>query len=60
MMTDSVKISTSQAEDVKRRLEREKNSYTDHMARRVGLDLKLREVNEDIRHGLDDKSTKEK
>jgi hypothetical protein len=60
MMTDSLKVTTCGVEDVRRKLEREKNVYTDTMAKRVGLDIEIRGVSEDIRHGLDEKVSKEK
>merc|ERR550514_138123 len=60
MVSDGVKITTQSAEDVKKRLEREKNIYTDTMSKRVGLDLDLKLTNEEARGAMDELSQKQK
>merc|ERR1712087_507713 len=44
LMTESSKITDQSCEDVKKRLEREKNQHLDLQARRVGLDSELDEL----------------
>merc|ERR550514_1692354 len=60
MVSDGVKITTQSAEDVKKRLEREKNIYTDTMSKRVGLDLELKMMQDESRAAMDDLSQKQK
>lgn len=60
MVSDGVKITTQSAEDVKKRLEREKNIYTDTTAKRVGLDMELKMMGDEARSAMDELSQKQK
>lgn len=50
----------SSSEDVKRKLEAERAKTSDRGARRVGLDLEIRNISESLRYGQEERSNKEK
>merc|ERR1712203_58782 len=60
LMTESSKITDQSCEDVKKRLEREKNIYFELQTKRVGLDQELDELNTESRLGLGELSQLQK
>jgi chromosome segregation ATPase len=60
LMTESAKITDQSCDDVKKRLDREKNIYSELVMKRVGLDQELDELNIECRQGLADFSQSQK
>eukprot|EP00397_Hematodinium_sp_SG-2012_P009093 GEMP01009168.1.p1 GENE.GEMP01009168.1~~GEMP01009168.1.p1 ORF type:complete len:930 (+),score=259.91 GEMP01009168.1:182-2971(+) len=53
MVDDSVKLTQASTDEVKGRLDREKNDYTEAVTTRVGFDMNLGSIGEDLHHAFD-------
>merc|ERR1719265_310431 len=60
MIRDSVKITNQSAEEVKKKLEREKNEEAKARQKRLGLDQELKMLNDESRSAADELSQKQK
>merc|ERR1719310_1996607 len=60
MTEESMKITEQSAEEVKKKLDWEKNIYVTTVAKRVSLDHNLQELNEQSRAAVDELAQKQK